>query len=88
VLAFSPILSPALSATEGNENQKQNPKPSEAGIARLTQEKQSCAQHTQNRFTAFDLPSPVRPPSSAGWSGEVGEDCLSAQREFRSRLTS
>jgi len=27
VLAFSPILSPALSATEGNEHQKKNPKP-------------------------------------------------------------
>jgi hypothetical protein len=58
VLAFSPILSPALSATEGNENQKKNP--SEAGIARLTQTKQPCAQRTQNRFTAFELPSPVR----------------------------
>ncbi|NCN23260.1 MAG: hypothetical protein GW921_03720, partial [Gallionella sp.] len=30
---------------------------------------------------------PCVPPSSAGWSGDVGEDCLSAQREFRSRLT-
>jgi len=26
--------------------------------------------------------------TSGGWSGEVGEDCLSAKREFRSRLTS
>ncbi|OGS85774.1 MAG: hypothetical protein A2061_04060 [Gallionellales bacterium GWA2_59_43] len=31
---------------------------------------------------------PCAPPSSAGWSGDVGEDCLSAEREFRSRLTS
>jgi len=62
VLAFSPILSPALSATEGNENQKQNPKPRtrEAGIVRLAPTKNSCAQRTQNRFTAFELPSPVR----------------------------
>jgi hypothetical protein len=26
--------------------------------------------------------------SSGGWSGDFGEDCLSAKREFRSRLTS
>jgi hypothetical protein len=31
---------------------------------------------------------PCAPPSSAGWSGDFGEGCLSAQREFRSRLTS
>jgi hypothetical protein len=31
---------------------------------------------------------PCAPPSSAGWSGDFGEDCLSALREFRSRLTS
>jgi hypothetical protein len=30
---------------------------------------------------------PCAPPSSAGWSGDFGEDCLSAKREFRSRLT-
>jgi hypothetical protein len=62
VLTFSPILSPALSATEGNKNQKQKPKPRnrEAGVARLTQQNNTCAQRTQNRFTAFDFPSPVR----------------------------
>ena len=38
-----------------------------------------------SRFVLF---IPCAPPSSAGWSGVVGEDCLSAQREFRSRLTS
>ncbi|MDP2806204.1 MAG: hypothetical protein Q8O24_09715 [Gallionellaceae bacterium] len=26
----------------------------------------------------FALPSPVPPPSSAGWAGDFGEDCLSA----------
>jgi len=26
--------------------------------------------------------------TSAGWSGDFGEDCLSAKREFRSRLAS
>jgi hypothetical protein len=31
---------------------------------------------------------PCASPSSGDWSGGVGEDCLSAQREFRSRLTS
>jgi len=31
---------------------------------------------------------PCAPPSSADWSGGFGEDCLSAKREFRSRLTS
>jgi hypothetical protein len=31
---------------------------------------------------------PCAPPSSGDWSGDFGEDCLSAQREFRSRLTS
>jgi hypothetical protein len=31
---------------------------------------------------------PCAPPSSGGWSGDFGEDCLSAQREFHSRLTS
>ncbi|OIR16041.1 hypothetical protein GALL_35450 [mine drainage metagenome] len=31
---------------------------------------------------------PCTPPSSGGWSGVFGEDCLSAKREFRSRLTS
>jgi hypothetical protein len=36
----------------------------------------------------LDLPSPHPPPSSGGWSGVVGEDCLSTQCEFRSRLTS
>jgi len=30
---------------------------------------------------------PCAPPSSAGWSGGFGEDCLSTQCEFRSRLT-
>ena len=28
------------------------------------------------------------PPSSTDWSGDFGEDCLSTQCEFRSRLTS
>jgi hypothetical protein len=36
----------------------------------------------------FSLFIPCAPPSSAGRSGDFGEDCLSAQREFRSRLTS
>jgi hypothetical protein len=41
---------------------------------------------------AFDLPSPV-PPPSADWSGLVGENCLSTWTrsgscEFRSRLAS
>ena len=36
----------------------------------------------------FSIFLPCAPPSSAGWSGGVGEDCLSAQREFRSRLAS
>jgi hypothetical protein len=36
---------------------------------------------------------PCAPPSSAGWSGDFGEDCLSTwprsgSCEFRSRLTS
>jgi hypothetical protein len=35
----------------------------------------------------FSFLIPCAPPSSADWSGVVGEDCLSAQREFRSRLT-
>ena len=30
---------------------------------------------------------PCAPPSSGGWSGDFGEDCLSTQCEFRSRLT-
>jgi len=36
----------------------------------------------------FGFSFPCAPPSSTGWSGDVGEDCLSAKREFRSRLTS
>src|SRR3989338_3964078 len=36
----------------------------------------------------FSIFLPCAPPSSAGWSGDFGEDCLSAWREFRSRLTS
>ncbi len=47
-------------AEQGMEKQNAKPQTREAGIARLTQEKQSCAQRTQNRFTAFELPSPVR----------------------------
>jgi len=42
------------------------------------------------RIFGFVFPlsiSPHPPPSSAGWSGDVGEDCLSTQCEFRSRLT-
>jgi len=39
-------------------------------------------------FFCFSLFFPCAPPSSAGWPGGFGEDCLSAQREFRSRLTS
>ncbi len=34
-----------------------------------------------------DVLFPCAPPSSGKWSGAFGEDCLSAQREFRSRLT-
>jgi hypothetical protein len=37
---------------------------------------------------SFGFFFPCAPPSSGGWSGDVGEDCLSAKREFRSRLTS
>jgi hypothetical protein len=33
------------------------------------------------------LGTPHPPPSSAGGSGDFGEDCLSTQCEFRSRLT-
>ena len=33
-------------------------------------------------------PPHFSPPNSADWSGDVGEDCLSTQCEFRSRLTS
>jgi len=69
VLAFSPILSPALSATEGNENQNPKPQTREAGAARLTTEKQACAQRTQNRHTAFDFPSPVRRRVAEGSQG-------------------
>jgi hypothetical protein len=36
----------------------------------------------------FLLLIPCAPPSSAGWSGGVGEDCLSTKCEFRNRLTS
>src|SRR5574340_508983 len=36
----------------------------------------------------FSLFSPCAPPNSGGWSGDFGEDCLSTQCEFRSRLTS
>src|SRR4030065_567103 len=39
-------------------------------------------------LTIFCFSFPCAPPSSAGWSGGVGEDCLSTQCEFRSRLTS
>jgi len=44
----------------------------------------------QNLLSGFEFPLflPCAPPSSGGWSGGFGEDCLSAQREFRSRLTS
>jgi len=36
----------------------------------------------------FSFFLPCAPPSSAGRSGDFGEDCLSAEREFRSRLSS
>jgi hypothetical protein len=76
-----------LGGRTGDEIQKQNPKTSEAGKARLANNKKIKRAQSAHK-TAFDLPSPVRPPSSADWSGDFGEDCLSAQREFRSRLTS
>jgi hypothetical protein len=42
--------------------------------------------HPNLRFLVFVF-FPCAPPSSASWSGDVGEDCLSTQCEFRSRLT-
>jgi hypothetical protein len=43
-----------------------------------------CQPAVQNQLLNF----PCEPTSSAGWSGDFGEDCLSTQCEFRSRLTS
>jgi len=54
------------------------------GYAALTPKKQTV--RVAHTTPAFHFP--CAPPSSAGWSGVVGEDCLSAKREFRSRLTS
>jgi hypothetical protein len=69
----------------GWKTKTETPKPARRAKARLAQSKNNRAQsaHKPAFFT-----SPCAPPSSAGWSGDFGEDCLSAQREFRSRLTS
>ncbi len=79
------LLAKYRGGAQGKKIKTQSPKPTRRAACCPPRSKKERAQSAHK--TAFPL-FPCAPPSSTDWSGDVGEDCLSAQREFRSRLTS